>query len=89
MKKRTKAIVKLAVFLPLALPLASCTAGKIDPSKALTQLHIVKSDDYKKRLGWDAVVRLTENDCLTQRSGGKASSSGMAQPVIPKLLSIL
>lgn len=72
MKKRTKAIVKLAVFLPLALPLASCTAGKIDPSKALTQLHIVKSDDYKKRLGWDAVVRLTENDCLTQRSGGKS-----------------
>lgn len=70
MKKRTKAIMKLAVFLPLTLPLASCTAGKIDPSKALTQMHIVKSDDYKKRPGWDAVVRLAINDCETYKSGG-------------------
>ncbi|MCU8622053.1 hypothetical protein [Klebsiella pneumoniae] len=72
MKKRTKAIIKLAVFLPLVLPLTSCTAGKIDPSKALTQMHIVKNDDYKKRPGWDAVVRLTDNDCETQKSGGKS-----------------
>lgn len=70
MKKRTKAIMKLAVFLPLVLPLASCTAGKIDPSKALTQLHIVKSDDYKKRPGWDAMIRLGIDDCETYKSGG-------------------
>ncbi|WP_249544273.1 hypothetical protein [Escherichia coli] len=54
----------------LALVLTGCTAGKIDPAKALTQMHIVKSDDYKKRPGWPALVRLGTDDCETYKSGG-------------------
>lgn len=70
MKKRTKALMQLAIFIPLAFPLASCTAGKIDPAKALNQMHIVKSDAYKKRPGWDALVRLGIDDCKTYKNGG-------------------
>ncbi|WP_232533561.1 hypothetical protein [Salmonella enterica] len=70
MKKRTNAIMKLAVFLPLAFPLVSCTAGKIDPAKALNQMHIVKNDGYKKRPGWDALVSLGIDDCKTYKNGG-------------------
>lgn len=70
MKKQTKAIMKLAVFLPLVLPLAACTAGKIDPAKALTQMHIVKNDNYKKRPGWDVLVWLGIDDCKTSKRGG-------------------
>lgn len=50
----------------------ACTAGKLDPAKALTTMHVVKSEDYKKRPGWDALVRLGIDDCNTYKNGGKS-----------------
>jgi hypothetical protein len=35
-------------------------------------MHIVKRDDYKKRPGWDAVVRLGIDDCETYKNAGKS-----------------
>ncbi len=63
-------LINRIALTSLALMLTGCTAGKIDPAKALTQMHIVKSDDYKKRPGWPALVRLGTDDCETYKSGG-------------------
>ena len=59
-------------LISIALMFTGCAAGKIDPAKALTQMHIVKSDDYKKRPGWPALVRLGTDDCETYKSGGNS-----------------
>ncbi|MGM1190546.1 hypothetical protein [Serratia liquefaciens] len=69
---KTVGLLRLVTSLSLILPLVACTADKVDPAKALTQMHIVKSDDYKKRPGWDTVVRLGIDDCKIYRSGGES-----------------
>ncbi|MEI7253528.1 hypothetical protein [Dickeya dadantii] len=70
MKKFSTVTIRLVIFSLLSLPLGACTNGKIDPAKALTQMHVVKSDDYKERPGWPALIRLGIDDCETYKSGG-------------------
>ncbi|EMV5331351.1 hypothetical protein AACL97_000747 [Escherichia coli] len=63
-------LINRIALTSLALMFTGCTAGKIDPAKALTQMHIAKSDKYKKRPGWTALVRLGIDDCEAYKSGG-------------------
>jgi len=72
MKKHLTLTIRHIIFFALSFILTACTNGQIDSSKALAQMHIVKSDDYKKRPGWPALVRLGDDDCQTYRSGGKS-----------------
>lgn len=71
-KKPLSTVIKITSFYTLLFSITACTEGKVDPAKALSTMHITKSDDYKKRPGWDAVVGLAQNDCETQKSGGES-----------------
>ncbi|MFJ5401296.1 hypothetical protein [Pectobacterium sp. CHL-2024] len=72
MKKYLAASFRFIIWLSLTFSLGACTSGKTSPADMLTQMHIAKSDDYKKRPGWDALVRLGDDDCQAYRSGGKS-----------------
>ncbi len=72
MKIKKISLLRLATSMSLIISLAACTAGNIDPAKALTQMHVTKSDDYKKRPGWAAIENISQNDCKTYKSGGKS-----------------
>ena len=71
-KERLTNFFRIAAYVSLAFPIVACTAGKLDPAKALTTMHVVKSEDYKKRPGWDALVRLGIDDCTTYKNGGES-----------------
>ncbi len=72
MNKRLMNLLRIAASVSLAFPIVACTAGKLDPAKALTTMHVVKSEEYKKRAGWDALIRLGIDDCNTYKNGGKS-----------------
>ncbi|MGI8490008.1 hypothetical protein QWJ20_15935 [Pectobacterium sp. S5] len=72
MKKYLAASFRFIIWFSLPFSLGACTAGKISPANMLTQMHMVKSNDYKERPGWDAVVRLGDDDCQVYRSGGES-----------------
>ena len=56
----------------IPLMITGCVRGKIDPNPTLTALHLKKSEDYKKRPGWQAFERLATDDCRVYKSGGKS-----------------
>ncbi|WP_445496699.1 hypothetical protein [Photorhabdus sp. SF281] len=64
-------VVKVSAVFIITTSLMGCTYGKIDPDKVLTELHIKKNDNYKKRPGWSVIEKLSNDDCQTFKSNGK------------------
>jgi hypothetical protein len=73
MKKHLTLTIRHIIFFALSFILSACTNGQIDSSKALAQMHIVKSDDYKKCPAGLALVQVLAMMIVqTYRSGGKS-----------------
>lgn len=56
----------------IPLMITGCVRGQIDPNPTLTALHLKKSEEYKKRPGWQAFEKLATDDCRVYKSGGKS-----------------
>ncbi|PNM25777.1 hypothetical protein A6J66_017295 [Yersinia enterocolitica] len=66
---KTTKILALAL-IPLII--TGCVRGQLDPNPTLTALHLKKSDEYKKRPGWQVFERLATDDCRVYKSGGSS-----------------
>ncbi|MFM1453851.1 hypothetical protein WFP04_19120 [Yersinia enterocolitica] len=66
---KTTKILALAL-IPLII--TGCVRGQLDPNSTLTALHLKKSNEYKKRPGWQVFERLATDDCRVYKSGGNS-----------------
>lgn len=64
--------IKLLIIILIPLIISGCVRGQLDPNPTLNALHLKKSEDYKKRPGWQAFERLATDDCRVYKSGGKS-----------------
>ncbi|UAN57412.1 hypothetical protein [Serratia sp. JSRIV004] len=63
-------IIKLSIFIFATVITAGCSNGKIAPENTLAALHLKKSEGYKNRPGWAALVALSNDDCQASKSHG-------------------
>ncbi|WP_413535745.1 hypothetical protein [Rahnella inusitata] len=63
---------KILALVLVPLIITGCVRGQLDPNPMLTTLHLKKSEEYKKRPGWQAFEKLATDDCRVYKSGGKS-----------------
>ncbi len=66
---------KIAVLILSSLMISGCEGGKLDTQKTPGATHISDNYDYKKRPGWDALMRIAIDDCDVHKNGGKSTFS--------------